>query len=410
MSLQQVLDAPQQLEDIFDTSDSLWEAERVLQVVLDRVGRHVERLVVSENENRDSIQSCLALILAAADFASGEEPPVDPSEVNQGRQEENAVPQLPRFTRGGIPIRAETSHQEGGLLAWEWTGRLRQCSNKSTDPTDMHAVMTVAPGPLVTQISSAARIPRTSARSIQPVTQAQQAEFQPKVTPLVVQQPSYEHYERLREEIEKRRRQAQKKAEKLAKEAKERADIEKLHQELRNQEYTYDSSGKVVVMARPDSSPRTLTEPQYKVISNEAPQVPIRDSQGVENIKSKLNLANDLEFVSEKPSGQAAVFENIKLAPGCTVKQGQSAKKGQPPLEGSERLTRKAFRRLQHASQRESPTHAPARSSSIQARTQACYHVQHMLAHSVVSCSRLKALHDEVALLLIQPANARVIL
>lgn len=222
-------------------------------------------------------------------------------------------------------------------------------------------MMTVAHGPLVTQISTAARIPRASTRGMTPVTQAQPAEFQPKVTPLVVQQPSYEHYERLREEIEKRRRQAQKKAEKLAKEAKERADIEKLHQELRNQEYTYDSSGKVVVMAGPEPSPRTGAEPQYKVIPNEAPQIPIRDAQGVENIKSKLNLANDLEFVSEKPSGQAAVFENIKLAPGCTVKQGQSAKKGQPPMEGSERLTRKAFRRLQHTSQRESPgTHPPA--------------------------------------------------
>ena len=211
-------------------------------------------------------------------------------------------------------------------------------------------------GSLVTQVSSAGRIPRASARSIPSTAQAPPADFQPRITPLLVQQPSYEHYERLREEIEKRRRQAQKKAEKLAKEAKERADIEKLHQELHNQEYTYDSSGKVVVMAGPDSSPRAVVEPQYKVMQNEAPQGPVRDGQGAENTRTKLNLANDLEFVPEKPSGQAAVYENIKLAPGCTVKQGQSAKKGQPPMEGSEKLTRKAFRRLQHASLSE-PSH-----------------------------------------------------
>lgn len=121
MALQQVFDAPQQLQDIFDTSDSLWEAERALQVVLERVGRHVERQVVSETENKDAIQSCLAIILAAADHASGEESPFDAPQVSQSRPEENAVPQLPRFTRGGIPIRAETSPQEGGLMAYEWT-------------------------------------------------------------------------------------------------------------------------------------------------------------------------------------------------------------------------------------------------------------------------------------------------
>lgn len=121
MALQQVFDAPQQLQDIFDTSDSLWEAERALQVVLERVGRHVERQVVSETENKDAIQSCLAIILAALDHASGEESPFDAPQVSQSRPEENAVPQLPRFTRGGIPIRAETSPQEGGLMAYEWT-------------------------------------------------------------------------------------------------------------------------------------------------------------------------------------------------------------------------------------------------------------------------------------------------
>ncbi|KAK9832931.1 hypothetical protein WJX74_002115 [Apatococcus lobatus] len=324
MALQQTLDAPQQLQDIFDTSDALWEAERALQVVIERVGRHVERLVVSSRENKDAIQSCLAIILSAADLASGEHAPSRQTSRCLGSEEENFLPQVPRFTRGGIPIRAVNSLQDS--------------------LQGLH-------GPLVTEVSSAARIPRASARSIPSTTQSQPADFQPKVTPLVVQQPSYEHYERLREEIEKRRRQAQKKAEKLAKEAKERADIEKLHQELRNQEYTYDSSGKVVVMAGPDSSPRAVVEPQYKVMQNEVPQSPVRDTQGAENMKTKLKLTNDLEFVPEKPSGQAAVYDNIKLAPGCTVKQGQSSKKGQPPSEVSDRLTRKAFRRLQHASQ-----------------------------------------------------------
>ena len=126
MALQQALDAPQQLQDIFDTSDSLWEAERVLQVVLERVGRHVQRLVISETENKDAIQSCLAIILSAADLASGEDSPFDPPEVSRGRHEEIAVPQLPRFTRGGIPIRAETSPQEGRLMAYQGSGMLQR--------------------------------------------------------------------------------------------------------------------------------------------------------------------------------------------------------------------------------------------------------------------------------------------
>ena len=181
--------------------------------------------------------------------------------------------------------------------------------------------------------------------------QMQPADFQLKVTPLMVQQPSYEHYEKLREEIEKRRRQAQKKAEKLTKEAKERSDIEKLHHELNNQQYTYDSSGKVVVLAGPESSPRGTTDPQLRVIPAEAPPAVTRLVQGNEGNATKYNAPVELEFLPEKPSGQAAVYENIRLAPGCTVKQGQSTKKGQPPLQPPERLTRKAFRRLQHASQ-----------------------------------------------------------
>ena len=183
--------------------------------------------------------------------------------------------------------------------------------------------------------------------------QTQPADFQPRITPLLVQQPSYEHYEKLREEIEKRRRQAQKKAEKLAKEAKERSDIEKLHQELNNQQYTYDSSGKIVVLVGSESSPRGATDPQLRVIPAEAPPSVTRNMQGNEGNTAKLNVPMELEFLPEKPSGQAAVYENIKLAPGCTVKQGQSTKKGQPPLQPPERLTRRVFRRLQHTSQSE---------------------------------------------------------
>ncbi len=206
----------------------------------------------------------------------------------------------------------------------------------------------VPQAPLLGQPSTAARMSQ-SGRGPNLGMQNQPAEFQPKVTPLVVQQPSYEHYERLREEIEKRRRQAQKKAEKLAKEAKERSDIEKLHQELNNQQYTYDSSGKIVVLAGPDTSPRGTIEPQLRVIPAEAPPAMTRIAQGIDSGNAKLNAPTELEFIPEKPSGQAAVYENIKLAPGCTVKQGQSTKKGQPPLQPSERLTRRAFRRLQHA-------------------------------------------------------------
>ena len=119
MALQQSLDAPQQLQDIFDTSDALWEAERALQVVLERVGRHVERLVVSDVENSDSIQACLALILSGADQALGEEALSRLTPDKPSRDEEGAMPQLPRFTRGGIPIRIESSAQDnfqGGCI------------------------------------------------------------------------------------------------------------------------------------------------------------------------------------------------------------------------------------------------------------------------------------------------------
>ncbi len=207
-------------------------------------------------------------------------------------------------------------------------------------------------GLLLAQPSNASRVIRASQRTPQMATQTQPSDFQPRVTPLVVQQPSYEHYERLREEIEKRRRQAQKRAEKLAKEAKERSDIEKLHQELHNQEYTYDSSGKVVVMSGPDTSPRAVNEPLHKIIPAEGFQPASKDGPA-QHDGTKGRLAMELDFIPEKPSGQAAVFENIKLAPGCTVKQGQSSKKGQPPLEPPEKLTRRAFRRLQYASQSE---------------------------------------------------------
>ncbi len=109
MALQQGLEAPEQLQDIFDTSDALWEAERVLQLALERVGRHVERLVVNEHENSAAVQSCLRLILAACDPQSLDEASNQLPLAFTDVQEESPGFRAARYTRGGIPIKTDTS-------------------------------------------------------------------------------------------------------------------------------------------------------------------------------------------------------------------------------------------------------------------------------------------------------------
>ena len=111
MALQQGLDAPQQLQDIFDSSDAFWEAERVLQVALERVGRHVERLVASELDNSAAIQACFKLILGASEPQVLEEISSLPNLESPEAQKE-AASQATRFTRGGIPIKTEASIPE----------------------------------------------------------------------------------------------------------------------------------------------------------------------------------------------------------------------------------------------------------------------------------------------------------
>ena len=112
MTLQQGLDAPQQLQDIFDSSDALWEAERVLQVALERVGRHVERLSVCEQENSAAVQSCFSLILAASDPQAFEESTLQQALQATEAEEESGPSQPTRYTRGGIPIKAEATTPE----------------------------------------------------------------------------------------------------------------------------------------------------------------------------------------------------------------------------------------------------------------------------------------------------------
>eukprot|EP00884_Botryococcus_braunii_P008619 jgi/Botrbrau1/17759/Bobra.0127s0017.2 len=151
--------------------------------------------------------------------------------------------------------------------------------------------------------------------------------------------PSQEMEERLRDELDIRRRQAQKQHEASLQAAEDAQRLEALRKSLRGSDYTLDHQGQVVPLVRfdPENLPPLIALPSVTVTTPaDKPERKAGRTKGGNDTqeagklaKPRQTLALDVPaYVEQRDQSQPSTIEAITLQPGCSIRQGASEKKG----------------------------------------------------------------------------------
>jgi len=148
-------------------------------------------------------------------------------------------------------------------------------------------------------------------------------------------------------EEEERIRKANHAEEERIKEATRRA------QELRERPFTYDYEGRIMMLKPANEVKGPFGETEFQIPIQEPPTSTNKrriakvfsSKELLPSIKQRKAPAADIEFVKNVQSGQPPLFDNIKLAPGVRIGEGNKYKNS-PNKHKSKTLTRAQYRNL----------------------------------------------------------------
>eukprot|EP01112_Ceratiomyxa_fruticulosa_P012708 TRINITY_DN3535_c0_g1_i2.p1 TRINITY_DN3535_c0_g1~~TRINITY_DN3535_c0_g1_i2.p1 ORF type:complete len:416 (-),score=109.45 TRINITY_DN3535_c0_g1_i2:31-1278(-) len=114
--------------------------------------------------------------------------------------------------------------------------------------------------------------------------------------------------------------------------------FEKLRRELKGKEYSYDHNGNVVLVNNVDADKpnKEKVVPVKISIADDGPSTQNEEADSSKPSKPRTTSANKnskpkkSDYVKETRPPQPSAFENIKLAPGVTLRDGNKIKEGAP--------------------------------------------------------------------------------
>jgi hypothetical protein len=391
----------------YDGPDVLKEDARVdcLEQAFDTVCRAAEVAALQQSALQHAVSSCLASCLDCLDllYVNREENPISNIALEHDSWRQEAEPEpcsKDSWLRGAIPEIVPLPSQQQPTPTTSVGNQTPLLAARNSRVRERKSVSKQDPGSVSSDVgrneaSNVAHLTQqppgmghtssTSGIPISTMQQQQQQQQQEQNTQKETQQePQHllqgvggktikteqqEAQDRLRQELKLRRQQEAIVKELQQKDEQAHKALVAMHEELKGKEYTYDSKGKVVLLAPPQSLP-VPPGPQFKLYTPPAaaadPAVAVTpSSRGASATSSTARpptttrktttsahnragkgagaaASSQKEFVPTASATQPPLLETLKPAPGVLVKAGASIKQG-PKRDAAAQPTRSQY-------------------------------------------------------------------